>query len=56
MAHDVALLRSVLVPIAGRSAVVLVLAAMLVALVVSVLIPTLSDPALSPTRWYARAM
>jgi hypothetical protein len=52
MIRDVALLRGVLAPIAGPLAVVLVLGAVLVALLLSVLIPMLSEPELSPTRWY----
>lgn len=56
MARDFALLRSVLAPMAGRSAVVLLLAVVLVALLLSVLIPMLSEPELSPTRWYPRAV
>ena len=56
MTRDVALLRSVLAPIAERSVLVLVLAAVLVALLLSVLIPMLSEPELSPTRWYLRTM
>jgi hypothetical protein len=60
MTRDVALLRSVLAPaaslLAARLAVVLILAAVLVALLLSVLIPMLSEPELSPTRWYPLAV
>ena len=52
MTRDIALLRSVLAPVAGRLAVFLILAAVLLALLLSVLIPMLSEPELSPTRWY----
>jgi hypothetical protein len=64
MTPDIALLRSVLARtaslpaslLAGPAAVVLVLAAVFVALLLSVLIPMLSEPALSPTRWYPLAV
>jgi hypothetical protein len=56
MTRDTALLRSVLAPAGAHLALVLTLAALLVALLLSVLIPMLSEPQLSPTRWYTFAM
>ena len=60
MTRDVALLRSVLAPTAilpaGRLVAVLILAAVLVRMLVSTLIPILSVPELSPTRWYQLAV
>lgn len=60
MTRDVALLRSILAPTAilpaGRLAAVLILAALLVGLLVSALIPMLSVLELSPTRWYQLAV
>ena len=60
MTRNVALFHSVLARtaslpaghLAGPVAVVLVLASVLVGLLLSVLIPILSEPSLSPTRWY----
>jgi hypothetical protein len=56
MTRDTALLRSVLAPATARLAVALILAAVLVLLLLSVLIPMLSEPHLSPTRWYQFAV
>jgi hypothetical protein len=55
MTRDAALLLSALRPIAGRLAVALLLATMLVAVLLSALLPMLSEPELSPTRWYTFA-
>jgi hypothetical protein len=52
MTRDAAPLLSALAPIAGRLGLALVLAAMLVAVLLSAVLPMLSEPELSPTRWY----
>jgi hypothetical protein len=52
MTRDAAPLLNALAPITGRLAVALLLAAMLVALLLSAVLPMLSEPELSPTRWY----
>jgi hypothetical protein len=55
MTRDAALLLSTLAPVAGRLGLALILATMLAALLLSALLPMLSEPELSPTRWYTFA-
>jgi hypothetical protein len=55
MTRDAAPLLSALAPIAGRLGLVLLSAAILAALLLSALLPLLSEPELSPTRWYTFA-
>jgi len=53
MSRDAAFLWSVLLPRAAGAAAVLLLAALLAALLWSVLVPALAVPELSPTRWHS---
>jgi len=56
MTRVAAPLLSTLAPIAGRLGIALLLTAMLAALLLSALIPMLSELDLSPTRWYTFAV